>query len=355
MSIVSKKKLPVDVIFHPSWWHGNYGIEFSENFFTDPEIRVKTEQKMDYLLYDRFEGLGFGHDGSVSRPVVGPIHIAAGYVISELLGCEVKFNTNASPDVIVGNLSDEDIMALRVPCFFSAEPTQKLIKMMDDLEKKYGLIEGDFNWSGILNIALDLRGQQLFLDFFEQTNLVRHLFDVISETIVSFVKYILGRTGTSSLSVNPSVRNFSPQINLHSNCSIVMISPKQYEEFLLPYEKLLSQNLKPYGIHHCGDKMHAYAESYAKIGEVEFFDVGWGADISMCRKILPDAFFNIRLNPVRLLSCSASDVENDILNAVEANGSIDNMGLCCINMDYGTPDSNVRKIYEVAERLRNSV
>lgn len=355
MSVVSERKLPVDVIFHPSWWYGNYGIEFSKDFFTDPEVRVKTEQKMDHLLYNRLKDLGFEQDGSASRPIVGPIHLAAGYVISELLGCEVKFNANASPDVIVGNLSDDDIMALRVPCFENVEPTRTLIEMMNTLEEKYGFIEGDFNWSGILNIALDLRGQQLFLDFFEQPDLVRHLFDVIFETIVGFVKYMLSRTGTSSLSVNPSVKNFSPQINLHSNCSVVMISPQQYEELLLPYEKLLSKNLKPYGIHHCGDKMHVYAESYAKIGGVEFFDVGWGADIKKCREILPDAFFNIRLNPVRLLGCSASDVESDILDAVKANDGIDNMGLCCINMDYGTPDDNVRKIYEVAERLRNAV
>ena len=33
-------------------------------------------------------------------------------------------------------------------------------------------------------------------------------------------------------------------------------------------------------------------------------------------------------------------------------GDLSKVGICCINMDYGTADENVAKIFEVAERYR---
>ncbi len=35
-----------------------------------------------------------------------------------------------------------------------------------------------------------------------------------------------------------------------------------------------------------------------------------------------------------------------------AAGPLDKIGMCCINMDYGTPDDNIFAVYEVVERYR---
>lgn len=347
------KILPIELIFHPSWWNANLGISFEREFFFDPSCRVESERKMDQYLYERFGDIGLGRKNADQRPVVGPVHLAAGFVISALLGCEVRFHKNSSPDVMQRNMSDKEVMNLNVPDFRMTYPTNELIRLMDILEGQYGFIEGDFNWSGIQNIALDLRGQQLFIDYFENPQIVKHLFDIISKTLVEFVKYVKGRTGTSSLSVNPFVKHFKPSVNLHSNCSVTMISAETYDKFLLEYERYLSQNLQPYGIHHCGNNMHKFAESYCKVGGVCFYDVGWGSNIKECREKLPNAFLNIRLSPVKILNCSTSEVEKDIANLVNDNGGLNNMGLCCINMDFGTPNENIRRIYQVAGYLKN--
>lgn len=345
------KIIPIELIFHPSWWNENCGISFERDFFFDPGYRVESERKMDLYLYERFGDLGLGRKNAKPRPVVGPVHLAAGFVISQLFGCEVRFQVNSSPDIMQKNMSDTEILNLSAPDFQKSYPISKLIWMMDKLKDKYGYIEGDFNWSGIQNVALDLRGQQLFIDYFENPQIARRLFDIISRTLVEFVKYISRRTGTSSLSVNPSIKNFIQSLNLHSNCSVTMISAEIYEKNLLEYEQYLSQNLQPYGIHHCGDNLHKLADSYRKVSGVQFYDVGWGSDVKKCREKLPDAFLNLRLSPVRLLNCTASEVEDDVLKMINDNGGLRNMGLCCINIDKGTPDENIRRIYQVAERV----
>ena len=84
--------LPVDVVFHPNWWHQNYGLSFDRDFFYDPERRVWQEQRMRHLLYERFGDLGLGQKDAPRRPIVGPILMGSGYIVQEILGCEVKYH-----------------------------------------------------------------------------------------------------------------------------------------------------------------------------------------------------------------------------------------------------------------------
>jgi hypothetical protein len=39
---------------------------------------------------------------------------------------------------------------------------------MDSLKGKFGYLVGDVNWSGVLNLALDMRGTGLFTDIFDR-------------------------------------------------------------------------------------------------------------------------------------------------------------------------------------------
>jgi hypothetical protein len=87
--------LPVDVVFHPEWWHSRYGLDFREPFHFDPEVRVESERLMRQALQDRFGDLGLGEAGAQPRPVVGPVHLAIGFVVQAMLGCQVRFSADA--------------------------------------------------------------------------------------------------------------------------------------------------------------------------------------------------------------------------------------------------------------------
>ena len=50
MQKLCSKKLPVDIVFHPSWWNKNAGISFDESFFYDPRRRVEDERLMEQVL-----------------------------------------------------------------------------------------------------------------------------------------------------------------------------------------------------------------------------------------------------------------------------------------------------------------
>lgn len=344
--------LPVDLVFHPDWWHTHYGVNFEEAFHFDPQVRVESERRMRQALYERFGDLGLGEADARLRPVVGPVHLNFGFVVQAMLGCQVRFAPNVSPQVVCARLTDEQVMELKVPDIKSAPLMRETIAMMNALEAEYSYLEGDIPWDGVLNIALDLRGQQLFLDFYDNPALVYHLFDIIAYTTCEVARYVKQRTGTTSISVNRIIASVDPCLNLHSNCSVQMISNQTYERFLLPYENWLAAQLQPYGVHHCGNNMHRII-AYAKIKDAVFFDVGWGSDVAACREILPDAFFSLRLSPARLRDRAPQQVMSDVENLLARAGPREQVAVCCIGIDSTVPDANIRAIFETVERYRH--
>jgi hypothetical protein len=352
VEISPKTFLPVEVVFHPSWWNRHYGLSFDEAFFFNPTKRVESERTMRAGLHQRFGDWGLGEAESAPRPVIGPVHLAAGFLPSAVLGCQIRYTDNASPQVLPANLSDEQVMTLDVPDLENNPAFAKLIVLMDTLEAQYGKLEGDVNWEGVQNVALNLRGPQLFVDYYERPDLARRLLDVSAQTISAMAAYVRRRTGSSSVAVNRIVGAVDSRISLHSNCTVAMISALTYRQYLLDYDQRLAKELWPYGIHHCGADMHKVRDEYAQVKGAEFFDVGWGSDVAACRAALPDAIFSLRLSPVRVSALTPAEVAADVEGLLRAAGPLDRAAICCINMDAETPDENVRAIYEVAERYR---
>ncbi len=348
MKYTTKNRLPCEVVFHPDWWSHHAGIVFNEDYFFDPETRVAAEQRHRQVLFDKFGSLGLGEENAEKKPVIGPVHIAAGFVVSALLGCKIRFNDDGPPEVLPRAMSDDEVMALDVPDVTNTYPMNKLLPLMDELEAKYGYVEGDVDWNGLLNTALDLRGQNFMMDYYTNPDLVKHLLDVIYETTLETVNLIRKRTGTSSTAVNRIVGVVDPTINLHSNCSVTMISKDTYDEFHLPYELKLADQLRPYGIHHCGNDMHKVAESYAKSDPV-LLDVGWGSNIAFCREKLPNSILSLRIDPVQMNTWTPDEVQRHVSRCIEAGGPLDQLAVCCINMDKNVPEENVFKLFETVQ------
>lgn len=61
----------------------------------------------------------------------------------------MKFFTDASPEVVPANLTDEQVMVLETPHLKTNQFFRRLIKLMDELDAHCGTLEGDVNWEGV--------------------------------------------------------------------------------------------------------------------------------------------------------------------------------------------------------------
>ncbi len=346
---VQSEPLPVEVVFHPSWWHRHAGIRFDEDFFYHPGRRVEAERRMEDLLYDRFGRFGLGEERGRDLPVIGAVHNAAGYIVSEMLGCRVTYAEDSSPQVVPAGEVELKVDADRA---FRSAAFRRLQGLQDALKARYGFLTGDLNWGGVLNIALDLVGQKVFLDLYSRPDEVRRQFAELAGVIERFVTGIARETGTTSISVNRTVRRIERPVFLHSECSHTMISTRHYEEFLLPIDEAWSRRFRPFGIHYCGRDAHRYASSFARIENLDFLDVGWGSDVKALRRALPRTFLNIRLDAVGLNRHEDDELAATIAGLVADSGNPYLTGVCCINMDDQTDDGKVRLIFQVVEDLR---
>lgn len=236
---------------------------------------------------------------------------------------------------------------------FESAAFKRFSRLCDELKKQYGYLTGDVNWSGVLNLALDLRGQNLFLDMLDDPEAVQAGFARIAEVIARFVSGVQAQAKTSSISVNRVVRFFDQPVWLHSECSNTMISAEDYERFLLPIDAAWSRELRPFGIHHYGNDPHRFAVSYAKLPHLDFLDVGWGGDVKAIREHLPDTFLNIRLDPVQLVTWIPEEIRQTITRLVADSGNPELTGVCCINLDDKVRDAQVAAIFETVRELRN--
>ena len=347
--LLGNEMLPVDVVLHPSWWHAHAGITFDEDFFYHPAKRVESERRMEQVLHQRFGQFGLGEDCDRDLPVIGAVHNAAGFMVSEMLGCEIRYKADGAPDVVPAGRDKLDI-DLEAP--FRSAAIKRYERLRDQLKTRYGRLLGDINWGGVLNLALDLRGQEVFLDMADDVDGTKTQFRKIGQVIDRFATGLQAETGTSSISVNRNVRHFKNPVFLHSECSHTMISVPDYENLLMPVDIEWSEKHRPYGIHHCGKDPHRFAASYAKLPHLDFLDLGWGGDVALLRKHLPQTFFNIRLDPVSITGQTPAEIRETVIRLVRQSDNPWLTGVCCINMDQNVTDAQISAIFDAVKDLR---
>jgi len=341
--------LPADIVLAPAWYFHNAGITFDEDFFFNPDKRVEAERTMEQVLHEKWGRFGLGRDRDRDIPQVGAVHLAAGFLISEMLGCKVEYKVDAPPQVLPAN---RDSLELNPEDAFRSSAFKKFEDLTEKLSEKYGYLKGDVNWGGILNLALDLRGEAIFMDIFDRPDEVKAFFGGIETVIERFVDFIERRTGSSSISVNRNVRHICPAVYLHSECSHTMISHEDYEKFLLDADVRWSRRHRPFGVHYCGPDAHKKAGTFAKIPHLDFLDVGWGGDVKELREHLPKTFLNIRLSPVEIIDRSTDEIHLTIRRLVNDSDNPYLTGVCCINMDEKVRDEKITAIFETVEELR---
>lgn len=344
--------LPFEVVFNPNWWYHTAGISFDKPFYFDAKTRESNDVLMRRVLFEKYGKFGLGEENPKPRPVIGSEHVAGGFVIPAMMGAEIRFSDHEAPQPVNKSMDAAAIETWKHPNFEETWPMTELIESWNQQEKEYGYLCGDLDTDGVLNTAYLFYGPDLFTDMLENPEVPTQFMREIGALIVETANYICKRAGSYAISLNRAACHLSPAPFIHANCSVQMISPRLYEKVHLPIEMEMAGQISPFGIHHCGVHMERYAKAYSKLN-ASFFDVGWESDPQKCRELLPDAFLNLRLNPVRMLRETAQEAAADAEYLLSSVGPLDNVGICCINMDYGTPEENIAAVYEVIEKYRH--
>ena len=341
--MTEQNHIPFGVGFYPDWFYKQYGISFDRKYYFDPETRVEARMEVDKRLYERFGEVGLGDPDPKPKPLItfGMVMLPA------VFGCEIIFKNDALPWAIPLNLSEDEIEKLEAPDIFNTYPMTDMIGQIDYLKDKYGKVAGDINVTGVQNLALKIRGEQLYIDFFENPELCHRLLKICAECVIQLFRFIYKITGTGAMDVTPMV---DPRFFVIPNCTAEQISLKAYEEFILQYDNQVADACHPIGIHHCGS-VDEILDGYAKVRHVEFVEIGFGSDVKRVREVLgPQVAVNARINPVLMKNGTTEEVAAEVRNLIDQGAPLHNFSIDTVGLTYGTPDENVKTARKTAQK-----
>lgn len=371
MGKVGLAMVMVNVNLLPAWWHEHYGLSFGERYYKDPECRIEADRFMKRTLHERFGDLGLG----MSRP--DPVPVVDGYCVATLpalFGASVVFSDSAYPAAIDTNLPDDEADALEVPGdILSRSPLDEIVQQADFLKARYGRVIVGINWQGVLNLALKIRGQNLFFDFYDNPDRADRLLAIAQATIIKTIRSLeehYGRPEADAVSRVRSYRScqqscrtsesigasFNPLLMaspmntgngtcyITANCTLPMISPTLYDRFVLKYDILLAQELQEFGIHHCG-KIDRYLPSYTRIPHIKRLEAGFDSDVRQVRQYFPETWLIARLSPAKFPHMDQRQIEEEVERLIEAGSPSEKLCIEVTGLGPETPDENVRSLY----------
>jgi methanogenic corrinoid protein MtbC1/uroporphyrinogen-III decarboxylase len=330
-----KEHIPLGVGFYPDWWNKQYGISYDRSYYFDPETRIAARLEMDKKLYERFGDVGLGDPDPQPKPFItfGMVMLPA------VFGCEIVFKKDALPWALPLNLSDEQILKLEVPDITKAYPLTEVVKQIEYLRGKFGRVVGDINTTGVQNLALKLRGEQLYFDYFEKPDLCHHLLTVCTQAIIQLFQFVYKLTGTGAMDVTPMCDS---RLFVLPNCTVEQVSLATYEKFNLPYDNQVAKACHPLGIHHCGS-VNQVLEGYAKVRHLKFLEIGFGSDARRTREVLgPKVAVNARINPVLMKNGTPEEVSKEVRRLIDQGDPLGNFSIDTVGLTFGTPDENVK-------------
>ena len=339
---------PTDITFHPAWWHER-GFSFDETFFLDCETRMRIDREMRRTLFDEFGSYGLGERDPVIRPLIDSDLLAGEFVQALLIGCDVQFDKAALPFVHSLNMTDTQLHEFK-PAELAENPYWKpYAKQYEQLFNRFSRVESYMDMHGVQNLALSIRGQTLFEDYYMDADTARKTLEIAYKTICAVAGEVRKYTPSTSIGVTSIIRQIDPDLYVTSDCSCDLISLETYETFLFEYDSKLSRQFMPFGIHHCGGNMQRLAPAYARLAPA-FIEIGAFSDISNTLKHFDIATaVNLRYSPRDLATKTPEEIRHETVRMKQEAAVFERVSLSCVGIDADAPKANITAFLEAAQ------
>ena len=258
------------------------------------------------------------------------------------MGAEIRVPEDAAPSFKGIFLEDyDDLAKLKVRDPLKGERMLDRIKAVELFQEKAGESYPVLGWiEGAFASASNLRGvNNLMLDLIERPAEVHNLLEICAEQAILFAREQV-RAGADFIGMGDAAAS--------------LISPDHYQEFVLPYEKRISQAIQEAGarvkLHICGD-ISALLSQIARTG-VDMVDIDWMVDFSEAVEVLRGKSAACgNFDPVDvLLQGSQADVRKAVQSCLAA-GDKDTFIAPGCEVPGETSPANMQEIARALEEL----
>ncbi|MDR7418232.1 MAG: uroporphyrinogen decarboxylase family protein [Armatimonadota bacterium] len=316
--------------FEPAWFRRRCDVDFGERWHRDPYYRYDTLARMKIALCQAFPthsqwDLNRRDDLATLSGCYGIC------VIPAVFGLPMRFSEDRWPVVEAGHhLSTESVERLDADAVLRSAFVDELFAQMETIAREWGVIHGYLNWQGVLNNAFHLRGPEIFVDVVERPDLARHLLSVICGVMVRLVSQVQERQRRSGFYVN--------QLDV-SNCTMNMVSPRTYREFVFEHDRRIAESFERFGVHTCNWDVTPYLEELRKLPKLGYLDMGMASDMKKVRWMFPEPRRAVLYSPVTLHDAALEEIRTDLRRIDDELAPCD---VVFADIQADTPDDRVR-------------
>jgi len=337
----TESDMRVSLGFEPGWFYQRCGVDFTERWHQNPFYRHDSLVKMKRELCKSFPSVSYwSEDYKDDLATISGCYGA--YVIPKVFGFPLVYKEDRWPEIDKNKekLSIKEIEKLDVDEILSNSSVEEIFHQMDIIKAEWGKIHGYLNWQGVLNNAFLLRGENIFTDFYDKPDIVHHFLSVITDVIIRLSQKVQKRQRKSGFYVN----HFCV-----SNCTVNMVSPQIYREFLLPHDKKISESgFERFGMHTCNWNVTPYLEEIKKLPKVGYLDMGIMSDMKKVKKMFPEARRAVMYSPVRLQEVSLNEIKKDMKKIYNDLSPCD---IVMADIQASTSDKRINELLQICRDL----
>jgi len=337
----TESDMRVSLGFEPAWFNRKCGVSFTEKWHRSPYYRYQKLEIMKKELFTRFPSIPYWNNG-YKDDLATVSGCYGAYVIPRAFGFSLSYGEDRWPRLAQQKkLSVREIEKLDINTILSGSFVEELSEQMEIIKSEWGKIHGYLNWQGVLNNAFHLRGQKIFVDIIDRPDFAHQFFSLICEVMIKLAQMVQQKQRKSGFYLN----HFCI-----SNCTLNMISPVNYREFILPYDRKIAENFERFGIHTCNWDVTPYLKELRKLPKVGFLDMGIMSDMAKAKSMFPEARRAVLYSPVRLQDASPEELKTDMEKIYQELSPCD---IVMADIQWSTPDERIHELLRICRRLES--
>jgi hypothetical protein len=273
---------------------------------------------IDRAMFEIYGRIGLGYERPFPRVSIEPF---GHRFVPAMFGCGTGFAPDADPWGKPRSLGRDEILSLEpwtVERFQRSEPVRMVLSQIEQLKQRYEgyrIPEKEFNphyramsslqnLGSVVNTAFSVYGEDLFICYVTEPELVHKLYANITQLMLLCLDYF------------PRVDGWPLRDVFVGNCTVAMLSPAQYAVFNESADRCLMEHARAIGARfmmHQDSNANPHLENYARFEHLSAVDLGQDTDFEKLGRLRPDVTVNCILFPSWIASHPMDEIRAELL------------------------------------------
>ena len=339
----------------PRLLHERFGLDLGERFHRDILFRIDALMEIDRRVWESFRGLGLGYERPFPRATIEPF---GHRFVPALYGCRISYAEAEEPAARLRTLDPEELRALPAWTPERWQQQEAVREVLDqarvarerwgdaraEAERRLGYnphyqpLSSLQNLGSAINTAVSVFGEQVLCLYLDDPQLLRGFYRNVTDLMLLCLRFFPAQDGRRLTDV------------FVGDCTVAMISPRQYAECNLDFDRELSGYAASIGARflvHQDSDTSPHLDNYRALGPVHGLDVGQDTDFERAAALFPEASVNCILFPSWLASTPLEGIREELSRLMRIGQSFQDFTFTIFEVDPALAQGRIFEFYDV--------